>query len=756
MQDIATDTDPRLALHAACTLLSDRDPDRAGEQNQIGWNGYDSPFGHTLSGKAPLTWTPRMTEIAVKMLQKYVKQLARAGFDVTTIPSVETYAANVQARAAAIITDEQERRARYWRVDYDAARKEFVVVTPYDPNLIPEIRGLPGRIWNPTGDKTNRVPAIASRSAQAVLDFATRHKLVISPDAAEIAADLIAETAREIARVDAEVAASQAESADFDVPGLGGVLRPFQKAGCAYIAAHADRVLVADDMGLGKTVEALATVQRVLAESETSRAVIVCPATLKLNWLREAIKWLPEIVTVEGDLALLGRWGRRRVRGITILNGMREIEMKLADGSPAIVRCNDLRSRVLVLNYDILDKHMKMLRALKAEGVLRIVVFDESHYAKNVTAKRTKLSIDLATDVPARLCLTGTPIMNKPKELISQLNILNRLDDFGGFHAFVRRYCQVEYVGAMGSGPMADPVGLLDLNRALRATCMVRRRKADVLKELDPKIRTPMPLDITNREEYDRAEQALIAYIRERAAQDRGFRASLAAMDDADLEAASGLSLDDKTDRDDLIAKAQAIHAQDKAERAARAEVLVRIETLKQIAARGKLAAVVEWVEDFLATGEKLIVFVDHIEIAHTLATRFGAPLIIGDTPLAQRQKIVDAFQNDPEPRIVVMNIKAGGVGLTLTAASNVAFVELGWNPAVHDQAEDRAHRIGQTDSVTCWYFLGQRTIDEDIAELIEQKRRVVAATTDGILAARIAGESILGSLVDRLMGHEA
>jgi SNF2 family DNA or RNA helicase len=182
------------------------------------------------------------------------------------------------------------------------------------------------------------------------------------------------------------------------------------------------------------------------------------------------------------------------------------------------------------------------------------------------------------------------------------------------------------------------------------------------------------------------------------------------------------------------------------------AATLVLIENLKQITARGKLPAVIEWVEDFLDTGEKLVLFVTHKDIAHTLAARFHAPLIIGDTPLPERQKIVDAFQSDPDVRLVVGNITAMGVGLTLTASSNVAFVELGWNPAAHDQAEDRVHRIGQEDSVTAWYMLGQNTIDERIARLIEQKRKIVNATTDGIVAARQAGESILGDLVAELM----
>ena len=111
---------------------------------------------------------------------------------------------------------------------------------------------------------------------------------------------------------------------------------------------------------------------------------------------------------------------------------------------------------------------------------------------------------------------------------------------------------------------------------------------------------------------------------------------------------------------------------------------------------------------------------------------RFGAPSITGQTPVEARQAAVDRFQTDPDCKVIVLNIRAGGVGLTLTAASNVAFVELDWTPGAMDQAEDRCHRIGQTDQVTAWYLLGEETIDEDIHDLIETKRAVVEAATEG------------------------
>ena len=176
---------------------------------------------------------------------------------------------------------------------------------------------------------------------------------------------------------------------------------------------------------------------------------------------------------------------------------------------------------------------------------------------------------------------------------------------------------------------------------------------------------------------------------------------------------------------------------------------LVEIEALKMTAARGKLGAVVRWAEDFLESGEKLVLFGWHREIVDALAERFGAPKITGDATAEDRQAAVDGFQGDPDTRLLVANVRAGGVGLTLTAASNVAFCELGWTPAEHDQAEDRCHRLGQKDSVNAWYLLAEDTIESRIYALIEKKRRVVGAATEGTAGA--AGGDVLSELAETL-----
>jgi SNF2 family DNA or RNA helicase len=303
--------------------------------------------------------------------------------------------------------------------------------------------------------------------------------------------------------------------------------------------------------------------------------------------------------------------------------------------------------------------------------------------------------------IPYRLFLTGTPVMNRPNELIAQLTAMGRLDDLGGFWHFANRYCGYEPGrGMMGAHNLAE------LNDLLRQTCFIRRLKADVLKELPAKTSALVPMAIDNEDDYRYAESDLIGWLHEQ----------------GDFEGADA---------------------------ATRAEHLVRIERLKQLAADGKMGAVCEWIDSFLESGEKLVVFAHHVHIVNALADRYSAPRISGAVSEKERDAAIQAFQNDPQTRLIVCNIQAGGVGITLTAASNVAFVELAWTPAAHEQAVDRTHRIGQRDVVIAWYLLANGTIDDDIYALIESKRVVVNAATDG----GTAGEaSILKELTTAML----
>lgn len=604
---------------------------------------------------------PRSARALYKVIGKYRRQLATHGIEYSDI-----------SEPAKIISQSKPKLV-------DISDGKFVITFPYDPALVTAIKSeIQGVRWNPT-IKCWSISATADK-ATVVAKFVKVHGFDFSEKAFDVASSAVVEHSQ-------KVEASQATTSTFQVPVLSGILRPFQAAGVEYIL-NAKRTFVADEMGLGKTIEALATVEA----AQAYPVVVVCPATLKRNWKNEIGKWLPISRSV-----------------ILVSNG----------------KAVDYHADVVIINYDILPKHLEGIKAINPQAV----IFDESHYAKNGKAKRTIAAIALAKDVPYRLALTGTPVLNRPVELLSQLQLLGRLNDFGGFWNFAKRYCNAQK-GRWG-WDLSGAANLKELNEKLRGICFIRRNKSEVLKELPAKQRTGVLVELTNRPEYAAAESDVVGFIKDKAVNNQEFRTSIA-----------DLSVSEQKEK---IAE----RADTAEQKALQAEQLVRIEALKQLAAEGKMKSVLEWIESFLETEQKLVVFATHQSVIKQIADAFNAPSITGATPLDRRQEYVDRFQNDPETRLLVCNIQAGGVGITLTAASNVAFVELGWTPAVHDQAEDRVHRIGQQDAVNAWYLLAENTIDEEIDDLLNQKRSIVTAATEG--GEITETESILKELVKRL-----
>jgi SWI/SNF-related matrix-associated actin-dependent regulator 1 of chromatin subfamily A len=332
-------------------------------------------------------------------------------------------------------------------------------------------------------------------------------------------------------------------------------------------------------------------------------------------------------------------------------------------------------------------------------NVFRSVIMDESHRLKDPTAQQTMFTRGIVEGKEWRILLSGTPVVNHAQDLVSQLAIMGRLlSDFGGRGKFLAQYGENE--------------NLSELSDKLYNTCMIRREKAKVLTELPDKQRTDLYVEISNREEYDLAAADLAAYLRE---------------------------YTECTDRE--------------IRRKMRMEALVKFMTLRSLASKGKVKQATDFIKNFLANGKPLIVFCSLKEIVKALQKQFpDAVRVTGDDNTAEKQAAVDAFQSG-EAQLIICSIKAAGVGLTLTASSNVAFVEFPWTYADCCQCEDRAHRIGQKNNVNCYYLIGRSTIDPVLYNIIHKKRSIanqIMACDDDIPT----DEMYFDELVNSFLGY--
>ncbi len=527
-------------------------------------------------------------------------------------------------------------------------------VTPPPARLVFK-RGVDGEqlrlevVWDPDaglafqrlpGSEGTRAVALDPWLVESLDAFIALHEVQVTGRALEVLDELRVEHARAAGAV-RRSRATHAEPIDSTAAVLGGELAPFQWVAVRY-ALEARRAFLADEQGLGKTVEALAA----LESDHAYPAVVVCPASMKLGWEREARRWLPH-------------------RSVAVVNGRGVVPP---------------RAEVTILNYEVVAAHREGLVRRRP----RALIVDESHYCKNPHAKRTQAVRRLAAAIPAdglRLALTGTPVLNHAEELIAQLRVIGRLEDFGSGARFAHQF----------RGATSEE----RLHWHLRRRCFVRRLKADVLPQLPAKRQVVVPVTLTNQAEYRLAERDVIAWLRTQP------------LDLSELNSKIAATL--------------------------RAQRLAQLGALQRLAGKGKLAAALAWIDDFLASGEPLVVFARHVEVQRAVVARFPSALhLLGEDSLEQREAAIRSFQEPGGPALIVAATRVAAQGITLTRASNVAFLELEWTPAMHDQAEDRCHRIGQRDAVTAWYLLAAGTIDETMARLIQSKRALVAAVTDG------------------------
>ena len=483
------------------------------------------------------------------------------------------------------------------------------------------------------------------------------------------------------------------------IPGLGGKLYRFQLQGVNYIDNQCGRALIADEMGLGKTIQALAWLQ--LHQKKVKPVMVICPSFLKINWMRETRQW-----TTGMDVQILSGQTPYKITGDFV-----------------------------IINYDILPHWETELKRVD----FKTIIVDEASYIKNNQAKRTKTFKKLSKRVTHLIALTGTPIENRPVEIY---NIVYAIKPslFPNWVTFVLDFCE-GHIGNFGWDVSGSSNTLL-LNQILNESIMIRRKKKDVLKDLPSKQFIKVPLQIDNRKEYTKAEKEFAQYMKEKLDK-RKFE---------DLEEKEKTKLLNYAEEKEMEVEdglTKELYKEVKKEKirvARKYGKFLSFEPLKQLAVEGKMKEVIEWIEDFLQSGEKLVVFTYHQKTINTLMAHFTDALKIDGSVLGKkRQAIQDKFQNNPSVKLLFGQIQAAGMGITLTAASNVAVIQFPWNPGIYFQACDRVHRISQMHQVTIWNLVGVDTIEEKLIEILVKKEKVIGEVLDG---KRAEAESVLSELM--------
>uniref|UniRef100_A0A3Q2QYI1 Zinc finger RANBP2-type containing 3 n=1 Tax=Fundulus heteroclitus TaxID=8078 RepID=A0A3Q2QYI1_FUNHE len=396
--------------------------------------------------------------------------------------------------------------------------------------------------------------------------------------------------------------------------------------------------------------------------------LVVVPSSLKYPWIEELERWIPELQPRDINLVE----SKSHTMGIS-------------------------SSKVTVLGYGLLTTDARPLVEALSRQRFAVVVLDESHYLKSRNAARTKILVPLIQSAKRAILLTGTPALGRPEELFMQIDALYPRR-FGTWTDYAKKYCNAHYryFGHRRQWDCRGASNLKELHQRL-SQIMIRRLKAEVLSQLPPKIRQRIPFDLPK----EAAKEASASFAEwERLM--KGLGSGVAATENPFTE------------------------------------VMGLVTQMYKQTAIAKAGAVKDYIKMMLEAEQlKFLVFAHHLTMLQActeaaIEAKAGYIRIDGSVPSSERIKLVHKFQSEPETRVAILSIQAAGQGLTFTAASHVVFAELYWNPGHMKQAEDRAHRIGQTSSVNVHYLIAKGTFDTVMWSMLNRKETVTGSTLNG------------------------
>lgn len=403
------------------------------------------------------------------------------------------------------------------------------------------------------------------------------------------------------------------------------------------------KFILADDMGLGKTTSTIIAA----LESGSKKVLIICPATLKINWKREIENYSDKTIYIAESK-----------------NFSTEHDFVIA-------------------NYDIIKNFhdpKKKEDSVILNSNFDLVVVDEAHYIKNATAQRTKLINDIVKNIDRLWLLSGTPMTSRPMDYF---NLLSLVDSpvAKNWMAYAIRYCSGYQFNA-GGRKIWNVTGSSNLEELRDRTSgtILRRLKEDVL-DLPDKIITPVYLRLKSKQ----YEEVMGEYY-------------------------------DWYDKNPEESKSLTVQ-------------FSKLTKVRQIIADEKITQTIELAENILEQDKKVIIFCNFTDSLNKITEHFGkvAVKLDGSMSKPERQHSVDQFQDNPKVKVFVGNIKAAGVGITLTAAEAVIMNDLSFLPSDHAQSEDRAYRYGQKNNVLVYYPIFENTVEGIIYDILNNKKQVIA-----------------------------
>jgi SNF2 family DNA or RNA helicase len=457
--------------------------------------------------------------------------------------------------------------------------------------------------------------------------------------------------------------------------GIKGELRPYQRFGFSWLSFFRQWQLgacLADDMGLGKTIQTLALLvkEKEIQGSFATPVLLICPTSVVINWEREVRRFAPGLRT-------LLHQGPNRPRGEEFTRALQEVDLVLT-------------------SYTLVRQDAEMMQAVKWHAV----ILDEAQNIKNPAARQTQVIRQLPAGF--RVALTGTPVENRLMELWSIMNFLNpgylgTRETFRTKYALpIERYNNVD--AAQQLRRMVNPF-------------ILRRLKTDptVIQDLPEKVETKLYCNLT--EEQATLYEAVVQDSMKRVEESDGIN-----------RRGNVLSM--------LLKLKQVCNHPAQFMHAANAQESLANDLINR---SGKLERLVEILEEIIAEGDRVLIFTQFVEMGEileaTLPQAIGSPVLFmhGGTPAKTRDNMVQRFQEEPNgPQVFILSLKAGGTGLNLTRASHVVHFDRWWNPAVENQATDRAFRIGQKQNVQVHKFITAGTLEEMIDDIIESKKELV------------------------------